>query len=80
MIEQRKFKHMETQWSLHMRLECNIYKKNPYVSQDTPARQHLHSYHVSKRRLNDISDLIIISEKTKTRFFRYCLEMIKRNQ
>ena len=57
--------------------ECGTHEE-AYVPQDAPAKQHLSSYHVPRSGVNDISDLIIVSEKTKSRFFRCCIEMIKR--
>lgn len=78
MMGQKEFECKETQWHSYVWLGHNR-RKSTYTSRlSSQATLEFLSCTTKKIEVNDISDWVIISEKTKRRFFRYCLEMITR--
>lgn len=60
-----------------MGLEHNT-RKCIYLNTLKLSKTGVLSWTKTKTEVSDISDLMIISKKTKSRFFRYCLETMKR--
>lgn len=78
MMGQRELECKETQWSSHVGLVHNIRESVCISKHSGQATLEFLSHTKKKTEISDISDLIIIDAKTRSRFFRCCLEMIKR--